>query len=199
MIASHVSHAVHVTRHTASQVCCLCTPDRFMTSRWRYHQPIALNPLGNHNFIIVTLRYSLLQLPRNPLLLRRKYGSLPSYVLKSESPAAVSVAASAASAAAAAAKIILMNQITSDFHNTFGIHLGITFAHHTQPAHARVTRDSSADINGLCMSNTSYFKQLPRINFTGDARAARLFHLNILLPFSRVYTLLVALCMRCAF
>ena len=176
-----------------------------MTSRWRYHQPIALNPLGNHNFIIVTLRYSLLQLPRNPLLLHRKYGSLPSYVLKSESPAAASVAASAASAAsaaaaaAAAAKLILMNQITSDFHNTFGIHLGITFAHHTHPAHARVTRDSLADINGLCMSNTSYFKQLPRINFTGDARAARLFHLNILLPFSRVCTLLVALCMRCAF
>ena len=50
MIASHVTNAFYVTRHTSSQECCLCIPDRFMTSRWRYHQPIASKPLGNNNF-----------------------------------------------------------------------------------------------------------------------------------------------------
>ncbi len=35
-------------------------------------------------------------------------------------------------------------------------------------ASARVILDSSGNISGMCMSNTSYLKHIPRVNFSGD-------------------------------
>jgi hypothetical protein len=71
---------------------------------------------------IVTLLYSLTQLLRHPLPLRRQYGPSSSIVHES---------ASTADAADAAARFVLMGQITSDFHNAVGIHLGIMITHQT--------------------------------------------------------------------
>jgi hypothetical protein len=76
---------------------------------------------------IITILYSLSQLFRNRPLLHRKYGPSSSFVLESASAAH----AAAAHAAAAAARIVLMSQITSDFHNSVGIHLGIIITHQT--------------------------------------------------------------------
>jgi hypothetical protein len=75
---------------------------------------------------IFTLPYSLSQLPRNPLLLRRKYGPSSSFVHES---ATADAAAAAAASAAEAARFVLMGQINSDFHNAVGIHLGIMITH----------------------------------------------------------------------
>jgi hypothetical protein len=83
---------------------------------------------------------------------------------------AAAAAASAAAAAAAAAKFALMGQISSDFHNAFGVQLGTITTHSTRPQHvARITHNLLGNSTGLCMSNTLYLKQLPEIHFTGES------------------------------
>jgi hypothetical protein len=76
-----------------------------------------------------------------------------------------------AGAAAEAAKIALKGQISSDFHDAFGVQLGTITAHCTRSRNVvLVTHNFLGDSAGLCMSNTSYLEELPEIHFTGKSR-----------------------------
>ena len=118
---------------------------------------------NNHAWAtMIMLLWFLSQLHRNPLLSRKKHDPAATGAFAADAPAG---------AAAEAAKIALKGQISSDFHDAFGVHLGTITAHRTRSRNVVViTHNFVGDSTGLCMSNTSYLKELPEIHFTGKSR-----------------------------